>query len=72
MNWTTPLIIAAVVAVIVMLKKAGQISPKDALAQLKNGALVVDVRSPGEFNSGHLPTAINLPLDEIESALPSR
>lgn len=55
-----------------MIKKSGQISPKDALAFLKNGALVIDVRSPGEFNSGHLPKAINIPVDEIETALPKR
>lgn len=72
MNWTTTLIIAAVVAVVFMLKTAGQISAKDALAHLKNGALVIDVRSPSEFNSGHLSAALNLPLDEIETALPRR
>src|SRR5450631_1337090 len=72
MNWTTTLIIAAVVAVIFMMKKSGQISAKDALEKLKTGALVIDVRSPGEFNSGHLPVAINIPLDEIETALPRR
>jgi len=72
MNWTTTLIIAAVVAVVFMLKTAGQISAKDALAHLKNGALVIDVRSPGEFSSSHLTNAINLPLDEIETALPQR
>src|ERR1017187_239250 len=72
MNWTTILVIAAIITVIFMIKKSGQISPKDALAYLKNGALVIDVRSPGEFNSGHLPTAINIPLDEIETALPRR
>lgn len=31
---------------------------------------MIDVRSTGEFNSGHLPRAINLPLDEIETVLP--
>jgi phage shock protein E len=72
MNWTTTLIIAAIVVVIFMMKKAGQISPKDALAHLKSGALVIDVRSPGEFSSGHLPAAINIPLDEIETAVPKR
>ena len=72
MNWTTTLIIAAVVAVIFMMKKSGQISAKDALTNLKNGALVIDVRSPGEFSSGHLAMAINIPLDEIETALPKR
>ena len=41
--------------------------PKDALAYLKKGALLVDVRIPGEFNSGHLPAVINIPLGEIET-----
>ena len=72
MNWTTTLIIAAIVAVIVMIKKSGQISATDAFAKLKTGALVIDMRSPGELNSGRLPTAINIPLDEIETALPKR
>ena len=72
MNWTITLIIAAVVAVIFMLKRVGQISPKDALTHLKNGALVIDVRSPGEFNSGHLPNAINIPLGEIEAVVQRR
>lgn len=72
MNWTITLIIAAVIVVIFILKRAGQISPKDALAHFNNGAMVIDVRSRGEFNSGHLPKAINLPLDEIETVLPRR
>ena len=72
MNWTTSLIILAVVAVVYMLKRVGQISRKDARSHLKNGALVIDVRSPAEFNSGHLSNAMNLPLEEIETALPRR
>jgi phage shock protein E len=72
MNWTAIVIVAAIVAVIFMMKKSGQIPAQDALAYLKGGALVIDVRSPGEFNSGHLARAINLPLDEIETALPKR
>jgi phage shock protein E len=39
---------------------------------LKDGALLVDVRTPSEFNSGHLRDAINLPLDQIEVKLPRR
>ena len=72
MHWTPFLILAVVVAVVIMMKKTSQISAKDALAHLKNGALVIDVRSPNEFSSGHLPKAINIPLDEIETALPKR
>ncbi|MEU5536572.1 rhodanese-like domain-containing protein [Streptomyces sp. NPDC020362] len=31
---------------------------------------VIDVRTPGEFASGHLPGALNIPLDRIRHALP--
>ena len=72
MNWTIALIIAVIATIALLLKRVGQISPKDARAYLKSGALVIDVRSPVEFNSGHLPSAINLPLDEIETAVPRR
>ena len=72
MDWTPLLIIAAVVAVVFVLKKSGQISTKAALEHLKNGALVIDVRSPGEFRSGHLARAVNIPLDEIGTAIPKR
>jgi rhodanese-related sulfurtransferase len=32
---------------------------------------VVDVRTPGEYASGHVPGALNIPLDELERALPA-
>ncbi|MFD1658706.1 rhodanese-like domain-containing protein [Streptomyces caeni] len=31
---------------------------------------VIDVRTPGEYASGHLPGALNIPLDAVERALP--
>lgn len=44
--------------------------PDPALKQLLNGgALVVDVRTPAEYASGHHPRAINIPVDEVESRL---
>lgn len=33
---------------------------------IKDGALIVDVRTPAEFASGHYPGAVNIPHDEIE------
>jgi phage shock protein E len=72
MNWTTICIVLAVFALAFLLKRAGQISSKEAQAHLKNGALVIDTRTPGEFSSGHLPGAVNLPLNQIETALPRR
>ena len=72
MNWIATLIFATIVAIFFIVKKSGQISSKDALAYVKKGAPLIDVRSPGEFNSGHLPGVINIPLGEIETALPRR
>jgi len=66
------LILGAVAAVVMMIKKATRISAKNALDYLKNGALVFDVRSPGEFSSGHLARAVNIPLEEIETTVPKR
>lgn len=34
---------------------------------LSEGAKVVDVRTPGEFASGHVKGSINVPLNEISS-----
>ncbi|MCM2391365.1 rhodanese-like domain-containing protein [Streptomyces albipurpureus] len=31
---------------------------------------VIDVRTPGEYASGHLPGALNIPLDQLRRALP--
>ncbi|MFC7264336.1 rhodanese-like domain-containing protein [Streptomyces lutosisoli] len=32
---------------------------------------VLDVRTPGEYASGHLPGALNIPLDQLHRALPA-
>ncbi|OIK07521.1 rhodanese-like domain-containing protein [Streptomyces monashensis] len=31
---------------------------------------VIDVRTPGEYASGHLPGALNIPVDQLRRALP--
>ena len=72
MNWTTIIVIAVIVAAFLLVSKGGQVSAKEAATYLKNGALVIDVRTLGEFNSRHLTNAINIPLDEINSVLPQR
>jgi rhodanese-related sulfurtransferase len=40
-----------------------------AAALVAGGARLVDVRSPQEFASGHLPGAVNVPYDEVEKRL---
>jgi len=39
----------------------------DYKALLSSGAIIIDVRTPGEFKSGHIKGAINIPVDEIRS-----
>jgi rhodanese-related sulfurtransferase len=34
---------------------------------LKNGAQLIDVRTPGEYKIGHLKGAVNLPLQQLQS-----
>jgi phage shock protein E len=72
MNWTTVVVLVVAVAIYSIWKRASQISPEKAVAYLKGGGLLIDVRSSSEFNSRHLPNAINLPLEEIETAVPRR
>jgi rhodanese-related sulfurtransferase len=35
------------------------------IPEIPAGALIVDVRSPGEYQAGHFPGAVNIPVDEI-------
>jgi rhodanese-related sulfurtransferase len=34
-------------------------------------ATVIDVRTPGEYGSGHVPGAFNIPLDRLDEAVPA-
>ena len=36
---------------------------------IKEGAFLVDVRSPAEFASGHVDGSVNIPVDSIKSQL---
>jgi rhodanese-related sulfurtransferase len=68
MNWTTLLVVAVLVTAFLIYSRSGLISVREAQAYLKKGALVMDVRTAGEFVAGHLPSAVNLPVNEIEAS----
>ena len=44
--------------------------PKVDYGQLvKDGALILDVRSKGEFAGGHIPGSLNIPVDQLAGNL---
>jgi phage shock protein E len=52
------------------LKKILGVRPSEDLAALvKAGAQIIDVRSRGEFISGHVKGSVNIPLQNLEDQL---
>ena len=76
MNLVTWIVIAGAVIAFLLLKRLSLVTPATAREWLNKGALVIDVRSEGEFQERHLPGAINIPLgrlgDEIARRAPDK
>lgn len=52
------------------LKKLFGFGPKvDYAALVKQGAVILDVRSPGEYQQGHIKGSINAPLNDLSRQL---
>lgn len=52
------------------LKQMIGLSPKvDYKELIKNGAIILDVRSQGEFKSGHIKNAVNIPVEQLGAKL---
>jgi phage shock protein E len=52
------------------IRKLLGLGPATDYAQLvKDGAIIVDVRSKGEFDGGHIKGSINIPVDSITNNL---
>ena len=41
-------------------------SSADYKSLVENGAMIVDVRTPSEYQSGHINGSVNIPLDQIK------
>lgn len=52
------------------IKKLFGMGPQTDYAQLvKEGAIIIDVRSKGEFDGGHIKGSINIPVDQLRNNL---
>jgi phage shock protein E len=54
-------------AVVAKNRPAHLITGDEARRLVAEGAMLIDVRSPKEYANGHLPGAVNVPIDEFES-----
>ena len=53
-----------------LIKKILGIGPKVDLSQLiKEGAIILDVRTKGEFGSGHIRGSVNIPVEQLSKNL---
>jgi len=50
-------------------RRAGAVSPQDAVRLLNQGAALLDVRASEEFAAGHIRGARNLPLERLTDSL---
>jgi phage shock protein E len=69
MNWTTLLIVLAVITAFFIFRRMSLVSPEAAKQYLRSGALVIDVRGQDEYASGHLPGSVNIPLGELSARI---
>jgi phage shock protein E len=71
-GWTIYFLVLGGMVAFIIMRRRGQVPAKVAAEFVKEGAIIVDVRSPEEFSSGHLSQAFNIPLDGIEGVLPNK
>jgi rhodanese-related sulfurtransferase len=73
-NWSLALVFVVSGAMLLWPLIKGRLSSTAQIGTLeatrlinKENPLLLDVREPGEYNSGHLPDALHIPLSQIKS-----
>ena len=69
MNLVAWLVFGGAVALFILSKRLFLVSAEVARGCLREGARVIDVRTEAEFESRHLPKAINIPLDKLSEEI---
>jgi phage shock protein E len=62
-------LVAIAVAGYLVLGRGRELQGGEARALVAAGARLLDVRSPEEFEGGHLPGALNIPVQELDRRL---
>lgn len=62
-------ILSPIVSLEVTMKKFINVEELSRLIEADMSLQLIDVRSPGEYASGHLPRAINIPLEQADSRI---
>jgi rhodanese-related sulfurtransferase len=53
-----------------IIKKLFGMGPQTDFADLvSKGAIIVDVRTPQEYNTGHISNALNIPVDKLQGKI---
>lgn len=60
------LIIMAVIIVVLIMRQLSLVKAAHAHQMLDEGATIIDVRTPSEYEQDHLDGAVNIPLSELE------
>jgi len=65
------LVVLAIIVVVVLYQRftTVRVSGSEARALVAKGALLVDVRSPGEFSGGHIEGALSIPIQELSGRM---
>ncbi len=69
MSWTVVAIVVGAMVALVVFKRLGSRLSDEELANIREavaaGARLVDVRTPAEYQGGHIEGALNLPVGEL-------
>lgn len=69
MEWIWVILIVLFAVGWFALSRASFVPSGEATRLLANGAVVIDVRTAGEFAMEHLPHALNIPLSEVREQI---
>lgn len=71
-NWFIYAAVFVVVIAFIRMRRGGQVGKKEAVEYVKQGAIIVDVRSAAEYQRGHLSQAYNMPVEDVASLMPEK